>query len=52
MTTYYNLRTGRKVERNAPDPWLEASDGWERLWEPPVAESDNDPAPAGDERSI
>ena len=40
---YINLMTGRTLNRPAPDPWLEASAGWER-----VAESDNEPTPVGD----
>lgn len=51
MITYYNLRTGREVVRNAPDEWLDASDGWERLWKPPsVAQGDNEPTLVGDEK--
>ena len=43
--TYRNIKTGRLLERPAPDPWLDASSGWER-----VAEGDNEPTPVGDEK--
>lgn len=44
MILYRNVKTGREIERPAPDPWLDASSGWER-----VAESDNLPTPVGDQ---
>lgn len=44
---YRNVKTGRELERPAPDPWLEASAGWER-----VAPSDNEPTPVGDKEEI
>ncbi len=34
MVRYRNMKTGRVYERPAPDEWLEASAGWERVDEP------------------
>jgi hypothetical protein len=31
MIEYRNVRHGRVVTRHAPDEWLEASSGWERV---------------------
>lgn len=35
---YRNVVTGREVELPVPDWWLDASDGWERVEERPVAD--------------
>ena len=42
---YRNARTGREVVRQDPDPWLDASSGWEA-----VAPSDQEPSSDGDEQ--
>lgn len=31
MFKYRNVKTGQVLERHAPDEWLEASSGWERI---------------------
>jgi hypothetical protein len=50
MFKYRNVRSGRVLERPAPDEWLEASAGWERVDElcdylpEPAAEEPAEPA--------
>lgn len=41
---YRNVVTGREVELPGPDSWLDASRGWERIEERPVADEDESEA--------
>jgi hypothetical protein len=48
MFKYRNKRNGVVAERHAPDEWLEASDGWERVDD--VCDYIPTPEPADDDQ--